>query len=107
MDRSRHLPIGAVTFWSADSERFLRGGILQAVTLLNIDSFDFLRDRDAIVDWLRDISPLSEDEMNRLMSRVVDTVSASTHGTVAVAALGSRDRHFGGLDYRCRCCGVL
>lgn len=79
-----------VTSWLATaSASLVRGGILQVVTLLLTFYllFYFLRDRDAIVDWLRDISPLSEDEMNRLMSRVVDTVRATLYGTVAVAAL--------------------
>jgi predicted PurR-regulated permease PerM len=79
-----------ITSWLATaSASLVRGGILQVVTLLLTFYllFYFLRDRDAIVDWLRDISPLSEDEMNRLMSRIVDTVRATLYGTVAVAAL--------------------
>jgi predicted PurR-regulated permease PerM len=78
------------TSWLATaSASVMRGGILQVVTLLLTFYllFYFLRDRDAIVDWLRDISPLSEDEMNRLMGRIVDTVRATLYGTVAVAAL--------------------
>jgi predicted PurR-regulated permease PerM len=71
------------------SASLVRGGILQLVTVLLTFYllFYFLRDRNAIIEWLQDISPLSESEMNRLMSRIVDTVRATLYGTVAVAAL--------------------
>jgi predicted PurR-regulated permease PerM len=79
-----------VASWLATaSTSLVRGGILQMVTLLLTFYllFYFLRDRYTIIDWLRGISPLAEDEMNRLMSRIVDTVRATLYGTVAVAAL--------------------
>ena len=82
--------IGDITTGLATaSASLVRGGILQLVTLILTFYllFYFLRDRRAIVDWLQDISPLSEVEMNRLMSRIVDTVRATLYGTVAVAAL--------------------
>jgi predicted PurR-regulated permease PerM len=74
---------------AATSASLVRGGLLQLVTFLLTFYllFFFLRDRAAVLDWLREISPLSETEMNRLMRRIADTVMAILYGTVAVAAL--------------------
>jgi predicted PurR-regulated permease PerM len=41
----------------------------------------------AALAWLREISPLSDDEMDQLERRVVDTVEATLYGTVVVAAV--------------------
>ena len=49
--------------------------------------FYFLRDREAALNWLRKISPLSRSEMDRLFRRVVDTVEATFYGTLVVAAV--------------------
>ena len=67
----------------------VQGWVVQLVTILLAFYllFYFLRDRTAALDWLRDISPLSEQEMTDLFGRVVDTVQATLFGTVAVAAL--------------------
>ena len=82
--------IGNVASWLATaSASLVRGGLLQLVTVLLTFYllFFFLRDREAVLDWLREISPLSEEEMNRLMMRIADTVMATLYGTVAVATL--------------------
>lgn len=82
--------IGTVASWLATaSASLLRGGLLQLITVLLTFYllFFFLRDRKAVLDWLREISPLSEEEMNRLMMRIADTVMATLYGTVAVATL--------------------
>jgi predicted PurR-regulated permease PerM len=49
--------------------------------------FYFLRDRRAALRSLRDLSPLAEADMDRLLSRVGDTVHATIYGTVVVAAV--------------------
>jgi predicted PurR-regulated permease PerM len=82
--------IGNVASWLATaSASLVRGGLLQLVTVLLTFYllFFFLRDREVVLDWLREISPLSEEEMNRLMMRIADTVMATLYGTVAVATL--------------------
>ena len=49
--------------------------------------FFFLRDRRTALQSLRSLSPLPAAEMDRLFSRVADTIYATIYGTVAVAAL--------------------
>lgn len=49
--------------------------------------FFFLRDRDSMLHSLRALSPLSATEMDRLVSRVSDTIYATVYGTLAVASL--------------------
>lgn len=58
-------------------------GVLLTFYLL----FYFLRDQRAVLLSLRSLSPLSEAEMDRLFSRVSDTVHATIYGTLAVAAV--------------------
>jgi predicted PurR-regulated permease PerM len=48
--------------------------------------FFFLRDRRAALQSLRSLSPLSEVEMDRLFSRIGDTIYATIYGTLAVSA---------------------
>lgn len=49
--------------------------------------FFFLRDRRAILDSVRSLSPLSDAEMERLFVRVGDTIYATVYGTLAVSAM--------------------
>ena len=103
--------IGTVASWLATaSASLVRGGLLQLVTVLLTFYllFFFLRDREAVLDWLREISPLSEEEMNRLMVRIADTVMATLYGTVAVATLQgvSGDLSSGSWDCLRRCSGA-
>lgn len=49
--------------------------------------FFFLRDREAVLEALRSLSPLSEAEMDRLFGRVNDTIHATVYGTLAVASV--------------------
>jgi predicted PurR-regulated permease PerM len=82
--------IGTVaSLLATTSASLVRGGLMQLVTVLLTFYllFFFLRDREAVLTLLREISPLSEDEMNRLMRRIADTVMAILYGTVAVATL--------------------
>jgi len=49
--------------------------------------FYFLRDREVALNWLREMSPLSSSEMDRLFDRVADTIRATFYGTVVVAVV--------------------
>jgi predicted PurR-regulated permease PerM len=49
--------------------------------------FYFLRDRNVLLDALRSLSPLSEDDMNRMFDGIKDTVHATIYGTLAVAVV--------------------
>ena len=82
--------IGNVATWlTSTSASLVRDWVLQLITLLLTFYllFYFLRDRKAALDWLRDLSPLSEAEMSELFDRVTATVQATLYGTVAVAAV--------------------
>jgi len=58
-------------------------GILLTFYLL----FYFLRDRRLALDSMRSLSPLPSGEMDRLFSRVADTIHATVYGTLTVAAI--------------------
>ena len=82
--------IGNVTAWlTATSASLVREWVLQLITavLTFYLLFYFLRDRKLAVDWLLEISPLSEVEMSRLFERLAATVQATLYGTVAIAAV--------------------
>ena len=49
--------------------------------------FFFLRDRHRALTALRGLLPLTEHELDRLFSRINDTLHATIYGTLAVAAL--------------------
>ena len=49
--------------------------------------FFFLRDRDAGLQAIRSLSPLSDAEMDRLFERVADTIYAIVYGTLAVSSV--------------------
>ncbi|MFA6291082.1 MAG: AI-2E family transporter [Victivallales bacterium] len=49
--------------------------------------FFFLRDRTAALQSLRGLSPLSEEETDRLFARIADTIYAIVYGTLVVAGL--------------------
>jgi predicted PurR-regulated permease PerM len=91
--------IGNVASWLATtSAPVLRGGVRELLTvfLTFYLLFYFLRDRKTALDWLREISPLTETEMNRLFRRIIDTVQATLYGTVAV---GTVQGALGGLMF--------
>ena len=78
------------TGWlTTTSASFVTGSVLGVITLLATFYllFYFLRDRAAALDWLRDISPLSREDTNRLFGRVSATIEATLYGTVVVAAV--------------------
>ena len=49
--------------------------------------FFFLRDRRALLQSLRSLSPLPDEEMDRLYRQVSDTIHATVYGTLAVSLL--------------------
>ena len=67
----------------------VKGSVVQGlgVCLTFYFLFFFLRDRQAALESLRSLSPLSELEMDRLLSRVGDTIYATIYGTLAVSAV--------------------
>lgn len=68
---------------------FVRGSVVQLIGVLLTFYllFYFLRDRRAVLDALRELSPLSGDEMGCLLTRVNDTILATIYGTLTVAVV--------------------
>lgn len=92
IERQIDLP-GAVTSF-ATWLSFFAGSIVTGSMLLVIDLgltfyllFFFLRDRRAALHTLKSLSPLSGMEMDRIFSRVSDTIHATIYGTVVVSAV--------------------
>jgi predicted PurR-regulated permease PerM len=80
----------AGTNWlSSMSTTFVSGSVLGIVTLLLTFYllFYFLRDRRPALNWLCEISPLSDAEMKLFFSRVKDMVDATVYGTLVVAVV--------------------
>lgn len=79
----------AVTWLSTSGVSIVRGSMIQLLSLLLTFYllFFFLRDRDAGISALRSVLPLTPPEMDRLLTRVSDTVLATVYGTVTVAAV--------------------
>lgn len=91
--------IGTLAAWlTTATASFVKGSVIQAIGVLLTFYllFYFLRDRRAMLLSLRSLSPLSEADMDRLFSRVGDTVYATIYGTLAVAAVQGT---FGGLMF--------
>jgi predicted PurR-regulated permease PerM len=68
---------------------FVTGSVMQVLDLLLTFYllFYFLRDRRAVLESLSSISPLPKADMDRLFTRVGDTVHATVYGTLTVAAV--------------------
>lgn len=82
--------VGNVAGWLTNTgASFVRGSVVQLIGLLLTFYllFYFLRDRRTVLASLRELSPLSRAEMDRLFTRVADTVHATIYGTLAVAAV--------------------
>lgn len=80
--------VDTATSWlTSTAASFVQGSVLQIVGLVLTFYifFYFLRDRRAILESLRSLSPLSEADMNRVFDGVNDTVHATLYGTLAVA----------------------
>lgn len=81
--------VKSVTTWlSAAAGAIVKGSVFRvaAFGLTLYLLFFFLRDRRAALVSLRALSPLSEEEMDRLLLRVDDTICATVYGALAVAS---------------------
>jgi len=90
IDQQVDLPglINNATSWlTSTASSFLQGSVLQliGIVLTFYIFFYFLRDRGAALEWLRFLSPLPAEDMNRIFDGVSDTVHATVYGTFAVA----------------------
>jgi predicted PurR-regulated permease PerM len=82
--------ISTIAAWLTNATAsFVRGSVIQAISVLLTFYllFYFLRDHRAVLQSLRSLSPLSEADVDRLFSRVGDTVHATLYGTLVVAAI--------------------
>jgi predicted PurR-regulated permease PerM len=90
--RQMNLPdlLGSAAAWLTNtSASLVRGSIAQAIGFLLTFYFlfYFLRDRRAALASLLNVSPLSEDELGAVASRVADTIYATFYGTIVCAAV--------------------
>lgn len=79
----------AASWLTGAAASFVQGSVLQliGIVLTFYILFYFLRDRSAVLESLRSLSPLSGAEMNRVFDGVADTVHATLYGTLAVAVV--------------------
>ncbi len=78
------------TAWlSSTGSVIIKGSLVQliGIFLTFYLLFFFLRDRDSLLQSLRVLSPLSAAQMNRLYTRVDDTIHATVYGTLAVSSM--------------------
>jgi predicted PurR-regulated permease PerM len=77
------------TWLTKTAGSIVKGSVVQVIgfCLTFYLLFYFLRDRRAALQSLRLLSPLTPAEMNRLFSRVTDTIYATVYGTLAVSAV--------------------
>ena len=92
VERQIDLPelINNATAWlTGTAASFVQGSVLQLIGLVLTFYifFYFLRDRNALLESIRSLSPLSEEDMNRIFAGVSDTVHATLYGTFAVAVV--------------------
>jgi predicted PurR-regulated permease PerM len=82
--------INSIATWlTGAAGSILKGSLVQLVGVLLTFYllFFFLRDRRAALQFLRKLSPLSHAEMDRMFTRVSDTIYATIYGTLAVGAV--------------------
>ena len=79
----------AAAWLSTTAGAVVKGSVLQVVGLCLTFYllFFFLRDRRAVLQSLRSLSPLSTGEMDLMFSRIDDTIYATIYGTLAVSAV--------------------
>ena len=77
----------AATWLTSTAASFVQGSVLQliSVVLTFYMFYYFLRDRSAILDTLRSLSPLTGADMDRMFDGISDTVHATVYGTFAVS----------------------
>lgn len=76
--------------WLTDvTTSFVWGSVLQLIgfVLAFYLLFYLLRDRKAMLESFRRLSPLSEEDMNRLFGEVHETIRTTVYGTFAVATV--------------------
>ena len=79
----------AASWLTSTAASFVNSSVLYliGVVLTFYIFFYFLRDRSVLLESLRSLSPLSEEDMNRMFDGVKDTVHATVYGTFAVAVV--------------------
>ena len=92
IERQLDLPAtakGLAAWISSYAGGFVQGSMYQGIGLVLTFYllFFFLRDRNLVSHALSELSPLSGQEMNRLYTRIGDTIHATVYGTLAVSAL--------------------
>lgn len=92
VERQIDLPelINNATAWlTGTAASFVQGSMLQLIGLVLTFYilFYFLRDRKTLLESIRSLSPLSEEDMSRIFAGVSDTVHATLYGTFAVAVV--------------------
>jgi predicted PurR-regulated permease PerM len=77
------------TWLSTTAAAIVKGSVVQAIgfCLTFYLLFFLLRDRRVALHALRALAPLTRPEMDRMISRVNDTIFATIYGTLAVAAI--------------------
>ncbi len=79
----------AATWLTSTAASFVHGSVLQliGVVLVFYMLFYFLRDRNAMLESVRSLSPLSAADMKRMFDAISDTVRATVYGTFAVSII--------------------
>jgi predicted PurR-regulated permease PerM len=80
----------ALTGWlSATAGSIVKGSVMQliGICLTFYLLFFFLRDRVAALNAVRALTPLANQDIDRMFERVGDTIYATVYGTLAVAAV--------------------
>ena len=93
--------INALSTWlSRMAMSIVKGSVFQVVEfcITFYLLFFFLRDRNRALELLRSLSPLSNDDMSRLLVRVGDTIYATIYGTLVVSSLQG---FLGGMMFWC------
>ena len=77
------------TWLSTVAGSIVSGSVFQVINacLIFYLLFFFLRDRHAALNSLRSLSPLTNAEMDRLFTRISDTVHATVYGTLTVSSV--------------------
>jgi len=80
---------GAASWLTDIATAFVMGSILQllGVVITFYLLFYFFRDEGIALESFRSLSPLSKNDMNRLIVEIFDTIHATLYGTFAVAAV--------------------
>jgi predicted PurR-regulated permease PerM len=92
IDAQLDLPgtVKALATWlTTTAGSILKGSVIRVIEfcLTIYLLFYFLRDRRAALLSLRSLSPLTEREMDRMLARTGDSISAIAYGTLAVSAM--------------------